>query len=75
MSEEDETVVPWKSFLTSKFILEVVGSGGAGDEVDAGAVDIEAEPDIDGVGVELADEEAPKGTAEDLDDIDALPLT
>jgi len=35
----------------AKFTVDVVmGSVGAGEEVDVGAVDIEAEPDIDGVG-------------------------
>jgi len=71
VSEEDELVVPcgfWKSFLTSKFTFEDVGSEGAG----VATVDREAvEPVVDDTVVE----EAPEVTTDDLDDIDALPLT
>lgn len=74
---EAEEVVPcgfWKSFLTSKCTLEDVGSTGAGEEVAVGTEAV-VEPAVNGVEVEVMDKEVPEANTEDLDDIDALPLT
>jgi hypothetical protein len=54
-----------------------VGSGGAGEVATDGAVDRDtvAEPVVDGAVVEVVDKEAPEVSTDDLDDMDALPLT
>jgi hypothetical protein len=50
-----------------------VGSGGAGVGA-VGGVDVVKLP-VDGAVVEVVDKEAPEVTTDDLDDIEALPLT
>jgi hypothetical protein len=80
VSEDDEMVVPrgfWKNFLTSKFTFEDAGSDVAGEVPTVCAVDSDAvvEPAVDGGVIEVVDEEALEVTTDDLDDMDALPLT
>ena len=57
----------------SKVTLEDAAFRGAGEEVAVGAVEEGVdEPAVDVAGV---DDETPEATTDDLDDIDALPLT